>query len=293
MKITKYLKLRYFKLKYFKILLTNFYNKKKNKIILGYLKNKYANTIFIKQAQINNFNILVFLNNGIGRQIYGLKKYEKENTEFFKKLIKKNWVSLDIGANMGYYTLLLATLSKNGKIYAFEPNRLEYNTLNLNISLNNFKNIISANIALSNKNGYETFNITQDSGFSSFRDTQREKVNEVVRVKTKTLDFYVTKNNIKKIDFIKIDIEGSEKMMLQGTVKTLAIIKPKIMMIEICEENLRPYKENGKTIINFLKKFNYKPYTLKNNKLEQFNKEKYGKSMDMYFVHKNYIENIL
>jgi len=291
MKIIKYLKPKYFKLKYFKLFFRHIYNKK-NKLILRYLKNRYANTTFIKQTKINNYNILVFLNNGIGRQIYGIKKYETANTEFLKKLVKKGWISLDVGANIGYYTLLLATLSQNGKVYAFEPNRLDYNVLKLNTSINNFKNITTNNLALSNKNSYETFNITQDSGFSSFRDTQREKIDKIIKVKTKTLDSYVEKNNIKRIDFIKLDIEGAEKIMLEGAQKTLTTIKPKIMMIEICKENLKPYQETGETVINFLNQFHYQPYILKNNKLELFNTKEYGKSIDIYFIHKNYIANI-
>jgi len=270
----------YFKLKYIKIL----YNKIKNKTILNYLKKQYTQPT-LKQTKINNYKIAVFLNDGIGRQIYGLKKYEKEHTNFLKTIINKDWVCLDIGANIGYYTLLLSKLARNGKIYSFEPNSTNFQLLNLNVYINDFQNVITNQIALSNENNYQNFKITKDSAFASFKNTERSEVIDEVKVKTKKLDDYIQEKEIKKIDFIKIDVEGAEKLVLDGAQNILQALKPKIILTELCEDNLRPFNENGVSITNFLKNFNYSPFSLSNSKLKPNIQNKH---QDMYFVHQSY-----
>jgi len=70
--------------------------------------------------------------------------YEKNETKLFKKYIKENMGVIDIGANIGYYSLLAAKLvGKNGKVYAFEPETANYKMLLKNIEINGYKNIVS------------------------------------------------------------------------------------------------------------------------------------------------------
>ncbi len=274
----------YFKIKYIKIL----YNKIKNKTILNYLKKQYTQPT-LKQTKINNYKIAVFLNDGIGRQIYGLKQYEKVHTDFLKTIINKDWICLDIGANIGYYTLLLSKLARNGKIYSFEPNSTNFQLLNLNVYINDFQNVITNQIALSNENNYQNFKITKDSAFASFKNTERSEVINTVKVKTKKFDDYVREKGIEKIDFIKIDVEGAEKLVLDGAQNVLDSLRPKIILAELCEDNLRPFNANKESIINFLKNLNYSPFNLSNNKLT-LNVQ--TKSQDIYFVHQSYLDQI-
>lgn len=280
--ILNHLKKKNFKLKYFKA----FYNKIKNRLIVNYLKKRYGNRLSLKPARINNYDMFVFVNEGIGRQIFGLKKYEQTDTKFLKKIIQKDWISFDIGANIGYYTLLLARLSSRGQVHVFEPSNLPYCLLNLNISINKLENVSTNMIAFANRNGCENFNITQDSGFSSFKDTKRMEICKIVKVKTKTLDSYVLENNIKKIDFMKMDVEGAEKLVLKGAQKTLRKLKPKLLMIEICPENLTVFREKPSSIINFLAKFNYHPHVLSKGKLTALNSEFNYRSKNIFFVYK-------
>lgn len=287
-RISKYLKLKYLRVRYFKA----FYNKIKNRIIINFLKKKYDGDPFVKQTKINNYNILVFVNDGIGRQIFGLKQYELVQTQFLKKVIKENWINFDIGSNIGYYTLLLAKLSPQGQTHAFEPNKLVYDLLNLNTSINNLRNVFTNNVALGDRSGYDKFNITKDSGFSSFKDTKRMKISKVVKIKTKTIDSYMLENKIEKVDFIKIDAEGAEKLVLAGGRKSLKKLKPKIISIEVCKQNLKSFRESGSSIVNFLNNFGYIPHILSKNRLSLFDKKSFSGSQNIYFVYKDYCGRI-
>jgi FkbM family methyltransferase len=249
---------------------------------------RFANTTLIKQTKINNCHLLVSSNNSIGQQILALKQYEKANTNFLKKIIKKDWVCIDIGANIGYYTCLLAKMCPLGKIYAFEPSDIDFSLLSLNIYLNNFKNVHLNNLAIGNKNGFNNFNITIDSGLSSLKDTKRGKVDKVKKVKIQTLDSYVLENQIDRVDFIKIDVEGAEMLILKGSRYCLEKLKPNIIQIEICIKNLKAYKISGFSIINLLKKHNFTPYQLVNNRLSLYKELIINKDVDLFFIRKTY-----
>ena len=75
-------------------------------------------------------------------------------------------------------------------------------------------------------------------------------------VPTITLDSFVKKNKIKSIDLLKVDIEGSEHLMLQGARKTLKKNKIKTILIEICDKK-NIYKKKEKKVLNFLRKNNF------------------------------------
>jgi FkbM family methyltransferase len=272
--------------------LINLIIKIKNRLFLNLLKNKIGNKKIVKQTKINGQAIIVPLNSGIGREICALKKYEEKNTIFLKKIVEKDWISLDIGSNIGYYSLLLSKLSPEGEIYAFDPNKNNNIFLDISIYLNDLKNITINQIALSDKNGESEFFIAEDAGFSSFHDTKRIRIEKSLKVQTLSLDNFVEKNNIKKIDFIKMDAEGAEKMILDGAKKTIELLKPKIIMAEICPENLKPFGTDGRQIIDFFNNFKYLPYILKNNRLCKLTEIENIKNIDAYFINKDYEKNI-
>ena len=80
--------------------------------------------------------------------------YESRTTEMFRKVVKKGDVVVDIGANMGYFTLLASRLvGREGKIYAFEPEPVNYGLLVKNIGINGYKNIVPVQKAVSDRTG--------------------------------------------------------------------------------------------------------------------------------------------
>ncbi|CEG11098.1 Methyltransferase FkbM (fragment) [groundwater metagenome] len=86
--------------------------------------------------------------------LYDIGGYENAETQLFESRIKEGDVVLDIGANIGYYTLIAAKLvGVNGKVYAFEPDPTNFSFLKKSVEINNYKNVICEQKAVSNENG--------------------------------------------------------------------------------------------------------------------------------------------
>lgn len=161
----------------------------------------------------------------VGRHIYKSGEYEKNLSEFVAKNLsfQRGDVALDVGANIGWYSLLLDKLMPdNSLIYAFEPDPLNYGLLCSNIKLNNASKVVPVNFALSDKN--EIRKLYQYSNNNLGRHSLLD-INEdsYVEVETITLDGYIDSAGIDvtSVKFLKIDIEGYEYFALCGANNVL------------------------------------------------------------------------
>lgn len=160
-------------------------------------------------------------------QSYALDRtHEEITTRLFKKTVKEGNIVIDLGANIGYFTLLAANLvGKRGKVYAFEPEPKNYNYLLKNIRLNNYDNVLATQKAVSDKigrtnlyicehdTGHHTIN--QYEGIKNYKPNTDNK-ETFIEIDTVTLDDFL-KNKEKAVDIIKMDIEGAEVLALSGT----------------------------------------------------------------------------
>jgi FkbM family methyltransferase len=122
---------------------------------------------------------------------------------------------VDIGANIGYYTLLAAKLvGDKGRVFAFEPEPQNYALLVRNIELNRCMNVVPVRKAVSSKTGQADLFLNRETGAHGFLP-DRENVIGVTTVETVSLDEYF-KGRECPIDVIKIDVEGSETEVLRG-----------------------------------------------------------------------------
>ncbi len=159
-------------------------------------------------------------------EIYASDKiHEKATTELFRKIIKKGDTVVDLGANIGYFTLLAARLAgPDGRVYSFEPEPKNYSYLKKNIELNNYSQATAINKAVSDKNGTtELFICLYDTGhhtinkydgieaYSHGRSTEKRPI----KIETITLDEFF-KGREDSIDMIKMDVEGAESLALRG-----------------------------------------------------------------------------
>ncbi len=187
---------------------------------------------------------------------YFYKNQEKDEIEFIKKIVKDKDNIIDIGANLGYYSLLFSSLTPNGKIFSFEPSLKNYKKLQENIKLNKKKNIKSYQLGLSNKKGIAKLfltgktNLNEGGNFISLnKKNSYNLLSEFEEVKIDILDDIVAK----KISFklVKIDTEGNELLVLKG-------------MRKILENNIRylliETSSNFDDINKFLIDFNFKVY---------------------------------
>jgi FkbM family methyltransferase len=169
------------------------------------------------------------------------KACDFEEIELLKTFInKKNFVFVDVGANLGMYTLGLAKIiTENfGTVYSFEPQRILYYMLCGSIVLNDYENIFCYNKAVGDTNGeidIPNFDYTKPLNFGSieFTNTQKEKLSQnraesKEKVEIITLDGFLKLN---RLDFIKIDVEGMEINVLNGAKQLISKYKP-IMFVE-------------------------------------------------------------
>lgn len=146
--------------------------------------------------------------------------------------VKSAEVIVDIGANVGFFSLLCRELFPDSLIYAVEPVPQIHACLKKNF-LGDVKSILS-DVAISDVNGETMMNF--DSNFSTISHLSNEGN---VIVKTETLDTFVEKNNINRIDILKIDVETFEAHVLRGARKALKMTK--ILFMEVTMENNRNY----------------------------------------------------
>lgn len=173
-------------------------------------------------------------------------QFETDTIEIFQKLCNPGQTFFDIGANIGFYTLLGAKLIKGGSVYSFEPTSLAYKKLQRNIKANSFTNIKAVKLALSDRE-----EVTQSFIKSSWpidnNFNQRNKQNELIEYDT--LDNFVKKFGINKIDLIKIDVDGFEYKVINGAKNTLKVMNP-LIVFELVAYTL---KEKGDDIHDLAK----------------------------------------
>ncbi len=141
--------------------------------------------------------------------------YEPVETGLFQKEIREGGVVLDIGANIGYYTLIAARLvGPQGRVYAFEPDPVNFRLLQKNVKANGYDNVVLVNKAVSNKNGKIRLYLNP-SNRGDHRVYDSKDGRSSIEIQTVALDRFL-KPLDKKIQFIKMDIQGAEALALEG-----------------------------------------------------------------------------
>jgi FkbM family methyltransferase len=197
----------------------------------------------------------------IQENLFFLGEYEPEELGFVAEQLKTGDVFIDVGANIGLYTLHAAgRVGDSGIVIAFEPVEKTFRLLENNVSLNNFSNIRVENLALSDKEKpIEIF--TENTGTNSgMASSYLEFYSDSIRVDAVSLDGYLDRNPPERVDFIKMDIEGGEYPALLGMKKTLQRFSP-MLLVEIDEKVLEttPYYKND--ILSFLDDLGYEQHS--------------------------------
>jgi FkbM family methyltransferase len=174
--------------------------------------------------------------------------YEPEETALIKQLLKPTDTALDIGAHIGYFTLLMAKQCK--WVDAFEPEESNFRLLFRNLSINKTSNVMPHKAAITDNDGYTNLYL---SGINSgmHRVYHSNECTDVLRVATTKIDDIVS-----KADFIKMDIEGSEWGALKGMKQLLTNSKPTILM-EFCPQYIREYDADPRDVYNFMRELGY------------------------------------
>ncbi len=209
---------------------------------------------YLMDNYCNNLNFQVNTSYPMESSIWLAGVYEVVTTQFLKAVIREGDVFLDIGANCGALTLVAASLIGKGKVYAFEPSpkvrsRLQDN-INLNPPLKDVVKIISDGLGLNKKQVF----YNEDP---NYRGNGSLYENQGTPVEILSLDEWVVREKLERVDLIKIDVEGMEYDVLVGGKTVLETYQPMIYF-----ETLPIFYEttlhNIKTIYEFLDSLGYK-----------------------------------
>lgn len=244
--------------------------------------------LVIEVPQIKNYKMVLDLNSHLDRSIFlsGLfgDHIEENSFNFLSKNLKKDSVFFDIGANSGFFTLFASLIIKTGFIHSFEPVPRAYNNFKKSVQLNKIKNINVNNLCIGNMNKKVRFNVSFHSDVSSIKVTPYQSGNKLIESEMMTLDKYCQKNNLKKMDMIKIDVEGSEKDILFNSKNILKKFKP-ILIIEFSNYTARAFGYHPNEIYDFLVDLGYGIYNYKRGKLEKQKKKEFYEE-DLYCIYK-------
>lgn len=223
-------------------------------------------------------NLLDFL---LARQptIYAnILRYKKNhNLEkiLFLNLLQDGDIVFDIGANIGYYTLLFSHLvGKNGQVHAFEPLPPTFIKLSQKIDKEKkYNNLYLNNAAVSNLDGIVNMYMPDNDHRQASLTThncgswQNAKNINSYECRVLKLDDYIKDRQIPGLNFIKIDVEGAELLALQGAIQAISNYWP-IIYLEICIEWTKNFSYTPLKIINFLKDLGYSKFYLVSNKIQ-------------------------
>lgn len=178
--------------------------------------------------------------------------------ELMIKYPEKRTTFVDIGANIGTYSISLSRYFN--KVLAYEPEPNNYDCLKLNVKTNSIENIIINNVAILNKKGY--FSIENHNKSEGIHPgTYFININKEGNIPCRILDDDLVEFGIKEVGFIKIDTEGSELYILKSIQNVMTKQKP-IVCVEINDCSYKNYGISKEEIKTFMKTHNYKLYNI-------------------------------
>jgi FkbM family methyltransferase len=196
------------------------------------------------------------------------QNYEEKDASMILKLVPEQGVVFDVGANMGWYSLLIARHVKGCQIHAFEPIPKTYSFLTENIELNHATCVTAHHFGLSNESKDLTFYFyPEGSGNASSANLSERKDAELVTCHVEKLDDFVIANKL-HVDFIKCDVEGAELFAFQGATETLQRDKP-IVFTEMLRKWAAKFNYHPNEIIALFVLFGYQCFYAEGNSLKE------------------------
>jgi FkbM family methyltransferase len=237
----------------------------------------------------NDTFIFVTPSDHIQQQLFWYGNYEKPVGLLLEKLTQPGSVVIDIGANIGYFTLVAAQKATKGKVFSFEPVQQLFEKLKKNIEENKLANTEIFLLAIGDvrKDSVIYISSSENIGMSSLSPPENfSGVSQSIQMNS--LDNWIKTSDIKKADIIKLDIEGSELSALKGMKETLIKFKP-ALIVEINPETLSYFDLAPSDILDYLKNLDYLPFHVSENGFLS-KMEKISAQENITFIHSSKID---
>jgi FkbM family methyltransferase len=231
----------------------------------GILRQNYL----LARDSVFDLNMQVLAVDGAARRIYKRGTLYPVHANFILNLpFADHDVVMDLGANIGWYSLVIEKhIKKDIRIYAFEPEPLNYAILKKNLLLNNSSRIVPVNAAVSDRSGQASLFLydAKNTGRHSLLDINFGP-DKTIKVETMRLDDFLTTNRIafKAVKFVKVDIEGYECIAMKGAAQLLQHLP--FMLLEYSPARILKGGDQPAEFIRRLVGFDFHLYTIDTGK---------------------------
>ncbi|MDK2412419.1 FkbM family methyltransferase [Aphanizomenon sp. PH219] len=236
------------------------------------------------------------LKDHVQSQIYFLGVYEPIESYLFTKMLKPGMTVIDAGANVGQYSLLASNLvGANGSVHSFEPVPKTFAILNNNVVNNKISNIYLNQAALWNESKRIKLSLDKQmsDNIGSYTMGINDSFTEEVESISISLDEYVASKSIKKVDLIKMDIEGAEFCALLGMKGMIERDYP-IILAEINRIALQKLGYNPEEIwVLLTNKFGYNGYLIDNGCFQELSDVFQINQKNIVFIHRSVNHNFI
>lgn len=199
------------------------------------------------------------------------QNYEEKDASMILRLVPEQGVVFDVGANMGWYSLLIARQVKGCKIHAFEPIPKTYSYLTQNIKLNEAASVVAHHFGLSDERKDLTFYFyPEGSGNASSANLSERTDAELITCHVERLDDFAATNKL-RVDFIKCDVEGAELFAFLGAKETLQRDKP-IVFTEMLRKWAAKFDYHPNEIIDLFSALGYRCFYAEVSVLKELHK---------------------
>jgi FkbM family methyltransferase len=240
----------------------------------------------VRHVRLPGFEILALANEVVGRQILYLRDYEPDESAFFRQQIRSEDICFDVGGNVGYYSMLMGRCAARGQVHVFEPIPLNAAMIRTSAELNAFDNLTINTVAVGSEKGATTFSVSVDSAYSSLRATGRRAEERSIDVPIVSLDDYMAEHGIPRVDILKVDVEGAEGLVILGANRMLrGAGRPRIVLLELFDENLKPFGTDVGTIVKKMADMVYAAKVLvSDGSLQAYNASMANRIYNIFFV---------
>ena len=193
-----------------------------------------------KTAEVFGATLPLDLANYVDRTIY-MGCYEPLNTSLFRRILGPGGVMVDVGANIGYFSLLAASLvGKTGKVIAIEAHPRNFEILSDTVRDNGLEQVTALNIGLSDENGSAQIIMADQNEFANRTASMVAQPGlSGPTVSLRRLDDCIDDWKIDAIDLLKVDVDGFETKVLRGAAESLRLGRVKNIIVEMDAHWLR------------------------------------------------------
>jgi len=212
----------------------------------------------VREVNRFGYRMRVDLHDQIGRMIYFLGSHEPDESDRVRAMIQPDWVVVDVGAQIGFYTLMSASRidPHRGHVYALEPNPKSLEKLRYHVQINDLSHVTVIPKAVAAERGTATFypGPEHNTGLASRFDRGYDAT--PITVEQTTIDDLAAEHGWTRLDLLKVDAEGCETAVIAGAANTLERFKP-VLLMELNEPMLTRAETSGVALVQRLRELGY------------------------------------